>query len=115
MWSTSQDVRLQLLSTKIQHNLLAHNRLSSERNDAAQGEEEKCISNLPEGERPRFYLPSSTFHDVSTISQNKTLGDSSVIYGPDVFQLDKREYVLRKIILSDSNDSCKLKPPDWFS
>ncbi|KAL5110798.1 Protein SERAC1 [Taenia crassiceps] len=91
MWSTSQDVRLQLLSTKIQYNLLAHNCLSSEHSDEVQREEEKCIPNLPEGERPRFYLPSSTFHDASTISQNTTLRGPPVIYGPDVFQLDKRD------------------------
>ncbi|KAL5964907.1 Protein SERAC1 [Taenia solium] len=91
MWSTSQDVRLQLLSTKIRHNLLAHNCLRSEHNDAAQGEEEEFTSNLLEGERPRFYLPSSTFHDASKTPQNKILRDPPVIYGPDVFQLDKRD------------------------
>ncbi|CDS42779.1 protein serac1 [Echinococcus multilocularis] len=89
MWSTSQDVRLQLLSTKIQHNLLAHKYLSSEHSDGVQGEEGN-FGNSPDGKRSRFYLPSSTFHDVSTPSQNENL-DPPVIYGPDVFKLDKRD------------------------
>ncbi|VDM33945.1 unnamed protein product [Hydatigera taeniaeformis] len=91
MWSTSQDVRLCLLSSKIQHNLLAYNWLSSKYSSAVQDEGKGFVPNLPDNKRPCFYLPSSTLYDASKSSQNKTLRDSPVIYGPDVFQLDKRD------------------------
>ncbi|KAM7537525.1 hypothetical protein Aperf_G00000061806 [Anoplocephala perfoliata] len=87
LWSASQDIRLQLLSSKIKHNLQAHKYLTGDKED------DELDTGSSKSKRPKFYLHSdSTAADSTSASiRCKNTLNPPVIYGPDVFKLDNRE------------------------
>ncbi|KAL7064761.1 hypothetical protein AAHC03_05317 [Spirometra sp. Aus1] len=79
LWSTSQDIRLQLLVTKLKSNLMAHvNRQSLSKNEEMAG--------IPRQEKPTFYLSETYNPSLPSVEI-----DEPAILGPDIFKLDLRD------------------------
>ncbi|VDO13751.1 unnamed protein product [Rodentolepis nana] len=89
LWTASQDIRLQLLSAKIAHNIQAHKQLNSTRQESNEDEVE-----VPSDIRkPIFYLsdgPLPVPRSAQSPSKTNKVLNPPVIYGPDIFKLDKR-------------------------
>lgn len=113
LWSASQDIRLQLLSTKIQYNMLAHRYLSSDHDFGVEEQKPMLNENGSHEEylkekKPLFYLPTSSpsRNSVSrrSASPRETSLNPPVIYGPDVFKLDTQEYALCSSLITFATD-----------
>lgn len=90
LWTASQDIRLQLLSAKIKHNIQAQKQLNSSSQECSEDE----VEETSETKKPRFYLsndPSPVSRSAQTPSKGKNILNPPIIYGPDLYKLDKRE------------------------
>ncbi|VUZ40464.1 unnamed protein product [Hymenolepis diminuta] len=90
LWTASQDIRLQLLSAKIKHNIQAQKQLNSTSQECSEDEVEESS----ETKKPRFYLSNDSSPvslSAQTPSKRKNILNPPTIYGPDLYKLDKRD------------------------